>query len=72
LQIIDPNDPTAALVTLTGTANITGTFSFITQLPEADIDELDLDIGHEALLKDTTNNEFIGRMCIYPKLGQRA
>jgi hypothetical protein len=36
------------------------------------VDELDLDIGHEALLKDTTNNEFIGRMCIYPKLGQRA
>ena len=72
LQIMDPNDTNVALVTLTGTANITGTFEFITQLPEASIDLLELGVGHEALLKDTTDNEFIGRMCIYPKLGQRA
>ena len=72
LQIIDPDDETAALVTVTGTAVIGPTFSFTTQLTEANIDLLELNVGHQAFLKDTTSNEFIGKMCITPRLGQRS
>lgn len=71
LQIIDPNDDTVCLVQKTGTANITASLTFVVTVEDSDVDLLAVGIGHPALLKDTTNNEFIASLCFTPILGDR-
>jgi len=71
LQIFDPDDDTVCLVQKTGTANITGSFTFVVTVEDSDVDLLAVGVGHPALLKDTTNNEFIAKLCFTPILGDR-
>lgn len=71
LQIFDPNDETVCLVEITGEATIGSPLTFPVTMVGADLADLELDVGHPALLKDTTNGEFIAKLCFTMMLGDR-
>lgn len=72
LQIFDPNDDTICLVEKTGTATIGSPLTFPVELLDSDLEDLELGVGHPALLKDTTSGEFIAKLCFEMILGDRA